>query len=346
MRRACRRYGARSSHTRTSTPRTSIFPPSGVAMSGGSALPIAMMEKFRDRYGVQMSQGWGMTETSPVCAFALVGAAGAERRGPLSAGRLLPGVEARIVAPDGTVAPWDGVTVGELEVRGPWVTGSYLGGAEPGQFHAGWLRTGDLGALDEDGYLYLSDRLKDTIKSGGEWISSMRLEDELMAHPGVLEAAVVGVPDERWGERPLAVVVRRRDTSVSVDELRAYIGSKVVRWWALTIGHSWTSCQKPLLESTTSWHCAPVTLPASSRTSRRPVRSLRTARDRGVPGQLVVSCCRRGGAAGVAVAWPWRSRGWAGPGKALGGRPGPRAGRPEAGQVAFERPRAQGVLGA
>ncbi len=213
-----------------------------VAMSGGSALPAATMEKFRDRYGVQMSQGWGMTETSPVCAFALVGGAeaegfgtegtGGERRGPLSAGRLLPGVEARIVAPDGTVAPWDGVTVGELEVRGPWVTGSYLGGAEPGQFHEGWLRTGDLGALDEDGYLYLSDRLKDTIKSGGEWISSMRLEDELMAHPGVLEAAVVGVPDERWGERPLAVVVRRRDTSVSVDELRTYIGSKVVRWWA------------------------------------------------------------------------------------------------------------------
>jgi fatty-acyl-CoA synthase len=203
-----------------------------VAMSGGSALPVSMMEKFRDRYGVQMSQGWGMTETSPVCAFALVGAPGAERKGPLSAGRLLTGVEMRIVAPDGSVAPWDGATVGEVEVRGPWVTGSYMGGAEPGQFHHGWLRTGDLGSLDEDGYLYLSDRLKDTIKSGGEWISSMRLEDELMAHPGVLEAAVVGVPDERWGERPLAVVVRRRDTSVSADELRDYIGSKVVRWWA------------------------------------------------------------------------------------------------------------------
>ncbi|HXW82496.1 MAG TPA: fatty acid--CoA ligase [Acidimicrobiales bacterium] len=203
-----------------------------VAMSGGSALPVSMMEKFRDRYGVQMSQGWGMTETSPVCAFALVGVPGAGRKGPLSAGRLLTGVEMRIVAPDGSVAPWDGETVGEVEVRGPWVAGSYMGGAEPGQFHDGWLRTGDLGSLDEDGYLFLSDRLKDTIKSGGEWISSMRLEDELMAHPGVLEAAVVGVPDERWGERPLAIVVRRRDTPVSADELRDYIGSRVVRWWA------------------------------------------------------------------------------------------------------------------
>ena len=203
-----------------------------LAMSGGSALPVAMMEKFRDRYGVHMSQGWGMTETSPVCTFGLVGLPGDDKSGPLSAGRLLPGVEMRIVTPEGDVAPWDGATVGEVEVRGPWITGSYIGGVELAQFHDGWFRTGDLGALDPEGYLYLSDRLKDTIKSGGEWISSIRLEDELMAHPDVLEAAVVGVPDERWGERPLAVVVRRKNSAVTADQLREHLTSRVVRWWA------------------------------------------------------------------------------------------------------------------
>lgn len=207
-----------------------------VAMSGGSALPVAMMKKFRDRYGVHMSQGWGMTETSPVCTFALVGETPEDeealKTGPLTAGRLLAGVEMRIITPDGEVAPWDGATVGEVEVRGPWVTGSYIGGAEPGRFHDGWFRTGDLGCLGPGGFLYLSDRLKDSIKSGGEWISSLRLEDELMAHPEVVEAAVVGVPDERWGERPLAVVVRRTGSSVDADELKQHLSSRVVRWWA------------------------------------------------------------------------------------------------------------------
>jgi fatty-acyl-CoA synthase len=217
-----------------------------LAMSGGSALPVAMMEKFRDRHGVFMSQGWGMTETSPVCTFGLVGrsepdgtggdesgaSATTSKSGPLSAGRLLPGVEMRIVTQDGDVAPWDGATVGEVEVRGPWITGSYIGGQEQAQFHDGWFRTGDLGALDPEGFLYLSDRLKDTIKSGGEWISSIRLEDELMAHPDVAEAAVVGVPDERWGERPLAVIVQRRGSSVTAEELKEHLSSRVVRWWA------------------------------------------------------------------------------------------------------------------
>jgi fatty-acyl-CoA synthase len=200
--------------------------------SGGAALPVSMMEAFRDRFGVQMAQGWGMTETSPVCTFGPVGGPGEDAAGPLSAGRILAGVEMRIVTPDGEIAPWDATTVGEVEVRGPWVTGSYLGGVEAAQFHDGWLRTGDLGSIDEDGHLYLSDRLKDTIKSGGEWISSMRLEDELMAHPGVLEAAVVGVPDPRWGERPLAVVVRRGDVPVSVQQLKDHLATRVVRWWA------------------------------------------------------------------------------------------------------------------
>jgi fatty-acyl-CoA synthase len=144
----------------------------------------------------------------------------------------LAGVEMRIVTPDGEVAPWDGATVGEVEARGPWITGSYIGGVEKAQFHDGWFRTGDLGTLDAEGCLYLSDRLKDTIKSGGEWISSMRLEDELMAHPDVTEAAVVGVPDERWGERPLAVVVRRSGSSVTADELKEFVRTRMVHWWA------------------------------------------------------------------------------------------------------------------
>lgn len=199
--------------------------------SGGAALPTSIMEAFRDHYAVQMAQGWGMTETSPVCTFARLDRP-REHNMPLSAGRLLPGVEMRVVTPEGQIAPWDGATVGELEVRGPWVTGSYLGGVGPGQFHAGWLRTGDLGTIDRDGYVSISDRLRDAIKSGGEWISSIRLENELMSHPGVLEVAVVGVPDERWGERPLAAVVCRRGVAVSADELKVLVASRFPRWWA------------------------------------------------------------------------------------------------------------------
>jgi fatty-acyl-CoA synthase len=122
--------------------------------------------------------------------------------------------------------------VGELEVRGPWVTQQYLGDSEPDpeKFHDGWLRTGDVGVLSPDGYLTLSDRAKDVIKSGGEWISSVDLENSLMAHPAVLEACVVGVPDERWGERPLATVVLREGTTASARELREFLSTTVARW--------------------------------------------------------------------------------------------------------------------
>ena len=203
-----------------------------LATSGGAALPMSMVETFRDRYGVQMGQGWGMTETSPVCTYNLVGGPGQREGRPLPAGRVIPGVEMRIVAPDGAVAPWDGATVGEVEVRGPWVTGSYIGdGHGRQQFHDGWLRTGDIGCLDEDGYLVLSDRLKDVIKSGGEWISSLRLEDQLMAHPAVADVAVVAVADPRWGERPLAVVVVRRGETVTAEELREHLSGRVAHFW-------------------------------------------------------------------------------------------------------------------
>jgi fatty-acyl-CoA synthase len=121
--------------------------------------------------------------------------------------------------------------VGEVEVRGPWVTGSYYRGRDDSKFDSGWLRTGDVGRIDEQGFTTLTDRSKDVIKSGGEWISSVELENHLVGHPDVLEAAVVAVPDERWQERPLAVIVLNEGASASADELRTFLADKVVRWW-------------------------------------------------------------------------------------------------------------------
>jgi fatty-acyl-CoA synthase len=179
-------------------------------MSGGSALPASIVAGF-DRRGIRMLQGWGMTETSPICAISEP-PADADPDDPawrLKTGRVIPGVELRIIADSGAEAPWDGTTTGEIEVRGPWITGSYFGDPAPDKFHDGWLRTGDIGSIDDHGFLQITDRLKDVIKSGGEWISSVELENELMSHPDVVEATVVGVPDDKWGERPLAAVVRR-----------------------------------------------------------------------------------------------------------------------------------------
>ncbi|MBV8928704.1 MAG: AMP-binding protein, partial [Mycobacteriaceae bacterium] len=145
--------------------------------------------------------------------------------------------EARIVDDDGNVLPNDGQSVGEVEVRGPWVTGSYYQDADPTKFHDGWLRTGDVGRVDRHGYITLTDRAKDVIKSGGEWISSVELENAIMEHPAVLEACVVAVPDERWQERPLAAVVLNKDAEVTVPELRKFLGERIVRWW---LPEQWT----------------------------------------------------------------------------------------------------------
>jgi acyl-CoA synthetase (AMP-forming)/AMP-acid ligase II len=120
--------------------------------------------------------------------------------------------------------------VGEIEVRGPWITGSYYHDDDPGKFHDGWLRTGDVGTLDEHGFIRLTDRAKDVIKSGGEWISSMELENVLMAHPDVAEAAVIGVEDEKWGERPLAAVVLRPGADVTAEKLRTFMAEQIPRW--------------------------------------------------------------------------------------------------------------------
>jgi fatty-acyl-CoA synthase len=201
---------------------------------GGSAVPVSMMRTFEDKHGVEIRQVWGMTETSPMATMAWPPPGTSDQqhwafRG--TQGQPVCGVETRIVADDGQVLPNDGNAVGEVEVRGPWITSSYYRGHDESKFDSGWLRTGDVGRIDERGFVTLTDRAKDVIKSGGEWISSVELENCLIAHPDVIEAAVVGVPDERWQERPLAVVVAKEGAALSADDLRIFLVDKVVRWW-------------------------------------------------------------------------------------------------------------------
>ena len=201
---------------------------------GGSAVPVSLMRTFEEKHGVRIRQLWGMTETSPMATTAWPPPGTPEDqhwvfRG--SQGQPICGVELRIVDDDGQVLPNDGETVGEVEVRGAWIAGSYYLGRDDSKFDSGWLRTGDVGRLDERSFVTLTDRAKDVIKSGGEWISSVELENLLIAHPHVVEAAVVGVPDERWQERPLAVVVAKDGASVSAEQLREFLADKVVRWW-------------------------------------------------------------------------------------------------------------------
>lgn len=201
---------------------------------GGSAVPLSLMKDFEEKYGVRILQAWGMTETSPLAAVArppagMAGEANWALRS--SQGRVVCGVEARIVNDEGEPLLHDGEAVGELEVRGPWITGSYYLDDDSSKFAEGWLRTGDVGKIDALEFITLTDRAKDVIKSGGEWISSVQLENLIMDHPAVLEAAVIGVPDEKWQERPLAAVVVKGDEKVSVEELLDFLQDKVVKWW-------------------------------------------------------------------------------------------------------------------
>ncbi|MDZ4267393.1 MAG: fatty acid--CoA ligase [Mycobacterium sp.] len=201
---------------------------------GGSAVPVSLMREFEERFSVQIRQLWGMTETSPVATLAWPPPDTPEdKRWQIRAtqGRPVCGVEARIVDDEGGLLPNDGQAVGELEVRGPWITGSYYRNTDESKFQSGWLRTGDVGRIDPQGYITLTDRAKDVIKSGGEWISSVELENHLIAHPAVREAAVVGVPDERWQERPLATVVVQDGAQTDPVELRNFLADKVARWW-------------------------------------------------------------------------------------------------------------------
>ncbi|MGW2258732.1 long-chain fatty acid--CoA ligase [Streptomyces sp. NPDC001780] len=225
---------------------------------GGSACPPALMAAY-DKLGVRLCHAWGMTETSPLGTMAHPPAGlGAEEEWPyrLTQGRFPAGVEARLAGPDGDFLPWDGESAGELEVRGPWIAAAYYGGVggEPlrpeDRFSPdGWLRTGDVGVISPDGYLTLTDRAKDVIKSGGEWISSVALENALMAHPEVAEAAVVAVPDDKWGERPLATVVLHEGATADYAALREFLAGSVPRWqlperWAVVAAVPKTSVGK------------------------------------------------------------------------------------------------------
>jgi fatty-acyl-CoA synthase len=208
---------------------------------GGSAVPKALSEAYRGQVGLPILQAWGMTETSPVATSGEIKstlAAGAsdeelaERR--TTVGVPLVGVESRIAGPDSIEAlPRDGVARGELQVRGPWIASAYYNDERSAEsFTAdGWLKTGDVATVDRHGYIRLVDRTKDVIKSGGEWISSVELENEIMAHPAVAEAAVVGLPHRKWGERPLAAVVLKEGESASKEDILGFLGGRVAKWW-------------------------------------------------------------------------------------------------------------------
>jgi fatty-acyl-CoA synthase len=203
-------------------------------IAGGSAVPRFMIEAFRDRFGIDLIQGWGMTETSPLAAVSIPPAGtpkDLEVDYRVKAGRIVAGVEVRLTDDHGNVLPRDGKSLGEFEIRGPWITGSYFGVDDPDKFRDGWLRTGDIGTLDSEGFMVVSDRSKDVIKSGGEWISSVDLEVNVMAHPAVFEAAVIAVPDDKWQERPLCCVVLKPEATASAEELRAFLADRVAKWW-------------------------------------------------------------------------------------------------------------------
>ncbi|OAR23894.1 long-chain fatty acid--CoA ligase [Streptomyces sp. ERV7] len=206
---------------------------------GGAACPPSLMEAY-DKLGVRLCHAWGMTETSPLGTMANPPAGlSAEEEWPyrVTQGRFPAGVEARLIGPGGELLPWDNESAGELEVRGAWIAGAYYGGAGGEDFRPadkfsedGWLKTGDVGVISPDGFLTLTDRAKDVIKSGGEWISSVDLENALMAHPEVAEAAVVAVPDEKWGERPLATVVLKPGASADYTALKEFLARSVAKW--------------------------------------------------------------------------------------------------------------------
>jgi fatty-acyl-CoA synthase len=205
------------------------------AACGGSAVPRQLMQDFQERHDVHIFQAWGMTETSPVATYSR------PREGEhddaywddrAKQGRPLPWVELRLLDDSGGEVPWDGESTGEIAVRGPWIASSYFrdeSGDE--KFDSGWLRTGDIAAVDGEGFVRITDRTKDVIKSGGEWISSVQLENEVMSHPDVVEAAVIAKPDERWAERPLCCVVLREGASTTAEELVEHLRGRVAKWW-------------------------------------------------------------------------------------------------------------------
>lgn len=209
------------------------------SLIGGAAVPRSMIEAFRDKHDVEVRQGWGMTEMSPLGTVNTL-KAGLEHLSPderldlgTKAGRGIYGCELRIVDDEGAKLPWDGVAYGALQVRGPWVCSDYfkLDGASESHTPDGWFDTGDVATIDPNGYMAITDRTKDVIKSGGEWISSIELENVAMGHNAVAEAAVIGVAHPKWTERPLLVVVKVVGAEVSEQELLEYFSGKVAEWW-------------------------------------------------------------------------------------------------------------------
>jgi fatty-acyl-CoA synthase len=192
------------------------------------------MEDFEERHGVRIYQAWGMTETSPLCTIARPSEDEGEQHWAQrsTAGRTVPWVELRLAADAGEDGARSANHSGEIEVRGPWVAASYY--ADPSgddKFDDGWLRTGDIAEVDAEGFVRITDRSKDVIKSGGEWISSLEMESHLICHPDVLEVAVIAQPDERWSERPLPCVVLREGAATTPQELRDHLLARVPRWW-------------------------------------------------------------------------------------------------------------------
>jgi fatty-acyl-CoA synthase len=205
-----------------------------VIVSGGSAVAPALIEQVREAWSVPVMQGWGMTETSPMCALSappVDARPDEETTWRAKSGRPVPGVEARIVDDAGRPMPNDGLAVGALELRGPWIARGYHDHPDPPPLSEdGWLRTGDVGTIDPRGYVQITDRVKDVIKSGGEWISSVELENLLVRHPGVAEAAVIAHADPRWDERPLAIILPAGDPP-EPEALRRFLASDVARFW-------------------------------------------------------------------------------------------------------------------
>jgi fatty-acyl-CoA synthase len=205
---------------------------------GGAAVPESMIREFRDRHNVVVHQGWGMTETSPLGTVNTL-KAGMESLTPdeqiaikAKAGRGIFGVEMRIIDDAGTELPWDGVAFGALQVRGPWVCSDYFRLEGQSETHRnGWFETGDVGTIDPEGYLQITDRTKDVIKSGGEWISSIQVENIAVGHPAVAQAAVIGVAHEKWLERPLLIIVKEEGKDVSKDEMLGWFDGKIAKWW-------------------------------------------------------------------------------------------------------------------
>lgn len=207
-------------------------------LCGGSAVPRAMIDWYWKNRRIRVVQGWGMTETNPVAAKAILTPALEDLpwEGQLdfleTAGLPAPGLQVKIVDEFGEELPQDGVAFGELLIRGPWIAAEYYNDERSSaSFRDGWLRTGDVCKITPEGYVRITDRAKDVIKSGGEWISTIDLENEIMAHPAVAEATVVGLPHPRWQERPIALVVRKPNAVVEADGLLAFLADRVARWW-------------------------------------------------------------------------------------------------------------------